>query len=67
MFNKVGKDAATMHFDWAIAQNVITPLSNHRGIWGRKGRNRSQMPCYKGSPGSGILSKIEFLPQIFEL
>jgi hypothetical protein len=24
------------------------------------GRNHSQMPCYRGSPGSGILAKIKF-------
>ena len=23
------------------------------------GRNHSQMPCYRGSPGSGILAKIK--------
>jgi hypothetical protein len=26
----------------------------------RTGRNHSQMPCYRGSPGSGILAKIKF-------
>jgi hypothetical protein len=26
----------------------------------RTGRNQSQMPCYRGSPGSGILAKIKF-------
>jgi hypothetical protein len=25
----------------------------------RTGRNHSQMPCYRGSPGSGILAKIK--------
>jgi hypothetical protein len=26
----------------------------------RTGRNHSQMPCYRDSPGSGILAKIKF-------
>ena len=26
----------------------------------RTGRNHSQMPCYRGTPGSGILAKIKF-------
>ena len=26
----------------------------------RTGRNHGQMPCYRGSPGSGILAKIKF-------
>jgi hypothetical protein len=26
----------------------------------RTGRNHSQMPCYRGSPRSGILAKIKF-------
>jgi hypothetical protein len=26
----------------------------------RTGRNHSQMPCYRGSPGSRILAKIKF-------
>jgi hypothetical protein len=29
------------------------------------GRNHSQMPCYRGSPGSGILAKIK-IEQVFQ-